>query len=64
MINFYIEVEGQIDSKELYSKIKQFNVNVLDIKDKTIVQGKVNDYVFIKILKVCQTYGCIAIVID
>ena len=63
MINFYIEVEGQIDSRELYNKIKQFNVNVLDIKEKTIVQGNVNDYVFIKIIKVCQTYGCLAIVI-
>ena len=57
MFNFYITIDGSFDSRELYNKIKQYKINMLDVGNKTMIQGNTNYQTFLQIIIECHKYS-------
>lgn len=53
----HITLLGSIDSKELYEKLKQFELNVTDFQDKTYVYGHIELYMLGTISSICWDYA-------
>lgn len=64
MVNFYIELEGLIDSQELYQKLMCYKVNMLDIGTKTIIQGEMTEYSFLRVIMISRQYGRLTITVN
>ena len=57
MCEFYIEIKDKIDSKKLWSLIKNKNIHLTDLGDKVYIYGKTNFIEFSRILKKCSDVG-------
>lgn len=64
MVNFYIELEGLIDSQELYQKLMCYKVNMLDMGTKTIIQGEITEYSFLRVIMISRQYGRLTITVN
>ena len=58
-VTLYIEIEGTIDSRELYNDIERYRVNVTDLHVKTLVYGEVQLEVAFRIIEQSAKYGSI-----
>ena len=58
-VTLYIEIEGTIDSRELYNDIERYRVNVTDLRVKTLVYGEVQLGVAFRIIEQSAKYGSI-----
>lgn len=57
-MNLYIIIKGAINSKELYLKLRPYDVNVIDMCTETyIFAGALNEYEVDNIIKTCKSYG-------
>lgn len=57
---------GKIDSLELYSKVKRYEMNVLDLETRVFVYGKIDirEPIIEYILKICYDYGTCRVDLD
>lgn len=56
--NIGIVIKGQINSRELYLKIKEFNANVIDMINETYVYiDNIPEQYCDNIIRICQKYG-------
>ena len=55
----YITIKGNIDSLALYSEVKHYQMNVLDLEDRCYVYGTIDtrEPLIEYILKICYKYG-------
>ena len=56
-VSLYAEVTGKIDSRKLYSEIKDYDVNVTDLGIKTLIYGDVSLKVALIVIDVASEYG-------
>ena len=58
-ISLIATIPGKIDSKTLYESVKQYNMNVLDMGDKTLVYNfnSVSPRDIVDTMYVCFRYG-------
>ena len=59
-----MEIEGLIDSHELYQKLIEYKINMLDLGNKTVIQGEVTEYSFLRVVIICKRYGTLSITIN
>lgn len=64
MLNFYITIEGRIESEELYKALECYNVNMLDMGYQTVINGCVSDHSLLRIIVLCRKYGKLEVTID
>ena len=56
-VSLYAEITGKIDSRKLYSEIKDYDVNVTDLGIKTLIYGEVSLKVALIIIDAASEYG-------
>lgn len=57
MFDFSIEIEGQIDSKELWHLLEPLNVNLIDLGDSVFVFGQTSSTRLGRTICICSRYG-------
>lgn len=57
--NIFITVYGEIDSQELYEKVRNYHMNVTNLGTRVYVYGTVNltEPLVEYILQICYSYG-------
>ena len=63
-VSLYAEVTGKIDSRKLYSEIKDYDVNVTDLGIKTLIYGEVSLKVALIIIDAASEYGRIQVTLN
>lgn len=57
MVYVNVQINGKIDSKELWNDVKRYDINVTDLGEMTMVYGKVSMYDSMFIIDICRKYG-------
>lgn len=57
MFDFSIEIEGQIDSKELWRLLEPLNVNLIDLGDGVFIFGQTSPIKLCRVICICSRYG-------
>lgn len=60
----FIEIRGSIDSKDLWSKIAKYGINLMDAGTKSYVYGEVDFEAIGEIVSNCSLYGGIEATIE
>ena len=55
MFNIIIKIDGKIDSRKLWSQLKDYGVNLTDLGDYSLIYGDVNFVTLIGIMGFCST---------
>lgn len=56
-VTLYAEVDGKIDSRDLYRKLESYGVNVTDLNVKTLIYGEVSLRVALIVIDEASRYG-------
>jgi len=57
MVYVNVQINGKIDSNELWNDVKRYDINVTDLGEMTMVYGKVSMYDSMFIIDICRKYG-------
>lgn len=61
MFSIIIKIDGKIDSRKLWSQLKDYGVNVTDLGDYSLIYGDVNFVALISIMGFCAAFDKIKI---
>lgn len=60
MVYVNVTIKGRIDSRELWNDVQDYNINVTDLGEVTLVYGKCSMYDSMFIIDICRKYGDIS----
>lgn len=61
MFNIVIKIDGKIDSRKLWSQLKDYGVNLTDLGDYSLIYGDVNFVTLIGIMGFCSAFDKIEV---